>query len=226
MTYLRAVPEFRWSPGSYILRSLYDPPKVGARISVIYRILDPTHCTQPVWPTQGRCQNFGDLQNPRLYVRSGAAHLLLHGSCPRPFVSLSYEETWKTSFKKTRLFSLYVSAKTSMTFTHCIKAKHIVFGTCHRGLKKQEGPEAHTGKLCVNIVPDKNKLRTVEYTIIFMRKGKCTHCPHPHRVPGPGYPGLSGTYKYSNWLLYGISRSFQTTFRPKRPHRTISIFKL
>jgi hypothetical protein len=41
-----------------------------------------------------------------------------------------------------------------------------------------------------------------------MRKGKCTHCPHPHREPGPGYPGLSGTYKYSNWLLYGIYDHF------------------
>jgi hypothetical protein len=33
-----------------------DLPSGGARISVISRILDST---KPVWPTQGRCQNFG-----------------------------------------------------------------------------------------------------------------------------------------------------------------------
>ncbi len=61
MTYPRAVPEFRVSPGFWILCSLYDLPKGGARISMISRILDST---QPVWPTQGRCQNIGDLQDP------------------------------------------------------------------------------------------------------------------------------------------------------------------
>ncbi len=95
MTYLRAVREFRWSPGSWILRSLYDLPRGGARISVISRILDST------W----------DLVRPIFCC------MVLARAHSSPFPKKKHE----TSLKRLFVFC------SSMTFSHCLQAKHTVF---------------------------------------------------------------------------------------------------
>jgi hypothetical protein len=51
-----------------------------------------------------------------------------------------------------------------MRFSHSLKAKLFFVSLCHRRLKSKNY-QKHTQASYVNILPGKNKLRTVAYTI-------------------------------------------------------------